>query len=409
MNQKICLPNQNICSGCMACYNACPSKAIFEEENKNGEVYPKINDELCIHCGKCMHVCHLNNNFFHENRSNDVYAAWNTNCAVRLTSASGGVAAALYAYALEREIHTFGVAYSSEKGAYYIEIHDQKELDECRNSKYVYSKMGYIYGSIEQYLKKGEQVMFIGLPCHVAGVLSYIGKTYENLLTVDIVCHGTCSEQYLKEHIQYIENKLHKKANAVSFRDPQYGTNQFIFSLRNQQNLLYKAPVEFNDAYQVGYHKAVIYRENCYQCKYARPERISDITISDFSGLGQLAPWEEERGSVSCVIPSTEKGDLLLKTLKENGKIDLVKRNPDEAYKYEKQLIEPSIPSEHRTEFLRMYADGVGFDRAIKISCKRDIRRYYIRHILHVKKIIIIVRKMVPEQVKKILKSRRKG
>lgn len=406
MNNKINLPEDADCTGCMACVSSCSRHAISIRKNIYGEEFPEIDTTVCIQCRRCLDVCHLNRDFFPKEKSDNIYAAWSTNLDIRTRSASGGIAATLYQYALKNKIHTFGVKLNVNHEAQYCELMSQEDIEACQNSKYVYSQMGDIYGRIKKYLKQGEKVLFIGLPCHVAGVFSYLGKKYDNLISVDIVCHGTCSSQYLKSHIQNIEKKKNKTADMISFRDPQYETNNFIFSLRKQNEIIYVAPVEYTDAYQIGYHKALIYRENCYHCKYARAERISDLTISDFSGLGRIEEWKKEGKSVSCVIASTKKGEQLLDVLKKNRAIEIFKRPSDEAYKFEKQLQKPSVPNIHREKFLQVYVEEQNFDYAVQFACKKEMRYNFIIHILHLKELRLFARKLVPTKIKVVIKSK---
>ena len=213
------------------------------------------------------------------------------------------------------------------------------------------------------------------------------------------------SARYLKEHIHSIEEKKNEEAETVFFRDPQYGTNSFIFTLRGGNRVFYSAPVEYLDSYQVGYHKMLTYRENCYHCRYARAERVGDLTISDFSGLGRLEPWTEENRSVSCVIPSTPKGRFLLDTLQQKEKIQLYRRPAEEAYRFEKQLRGPSAPNVHRKEFLKLYSEGNGFDASVQCACKKEMQRYFVIRTLHVKEIRLACRKLVPTKLKKIIKK----
>lgn len=404
MELKCIEPKEEQCTACMACQNACPRDAINVQINKAGDQYPAVDHSKCIQCGLCTKVCHLDKDFFAPRRSELVFAAWNTDKEIRRTSASGGIASALYQYALDQGIHAFGVLYDRNKSAHYVEIKNKNDIDACRNSKYIVSNMNSVYSTVRDYINNGEKVFFIGLPCHSAALLAFLGKRCEQLTIVDIVCHGTCSEQYLEEHVKYIEKKKRTLINDICFRDPEFGTNRFYLSMKNGKRTVYHAPVEWNDAYQIGYHKALIYRENCYQCRYARPERVSDITISDFSGLGRIEPWEMNRKSISCVIVSTEKGRNLLECLEEEKRIKKYERNPQEAFGYEHQLIGPSTPNPKRKLFLDLYSQGVGFDRAVLDACKKETTIFMVNHCLHTKEIKNLAKKLVPKRFKESLR-----
>lgn len=312
------LPDHQICTGCMACVNTCPKKCITLEKDVMGVIFPKIQETFCIKCGKCQKVCHLNYyNLWREQASEKVYAGWNTDNVVRNRSASGGIATAIYKYALERKgkMHIYGVRFEVDKGAYYFEIKNKEDILKTQNSKYVFSKMGDVYSSIQNQLARKERVIFICLPCHVAALLCYLGGRKDDLITIDLLCHGVAPNEYLSEHISEVEKKISNSVDTVSFRDPQFETSNYMMTFRNGNDIIYKSPVNESDVYQIGYHKGLIYRENCYHCKYARKERVGDITLSDFSGLGKIQSFKGSRSSVSCIVVSTEKGEDLLKEL----------------------------------------------------------------------------------------------
>lgn len=265
------LPDRQICTGCMACVNSCPQKCIYIEKDDLGVSYPKINADDCINCGRCKTVCHLNNdNLRHIQASEKVYAGWSTDETVRRQSASGGIATAIYKYALENAIHAYGGCLEVGKGAYYFEIKNADDISKAQNSKYVCSKMGDVYSSIKRQLAMNERVLFIGLPCHVAALLSCLGGRKDNLITIDLLCHGVTPYQYLAEHIASVEKKVNNCVDKISFRDPQFETKNYMMTFRNGNNIVYKNRVDEADVYQIGYHKGLTYRENCYHCRYAR-------------------------------------------------------------------------------------------------------------------------------------------
>ena len=143
--------------------------------------------------------------------------------------------------------------------------------------------------------------------------------------------------EYLKQHIKSVELKKEKKAAKCTFRDPHYKTHQFIFSLYDEDSkCFYHKRVESNDLYQIGYHRALIYRENCYHCRYAAGVRCSDLTIGDFSGLGRVEKCDFNSIDVSCVLVNTEKGVKVIESL--SSSVTLVERPLAEALDFERQL-----------------------------------------------------------------------
>lgn len=382
------LPTHQLCTGCMACVDACPKKCISVEKDDAGALYPKIKAEECVDCGRCQSVCHLNkDNLWRSQASEEVYAGWSTDDTVRKQSASGGIATAIYKYALENRIHIYGCRFEVGKGAYYFEIKDDGDISKSQNSKYVCSEMGHIYSSIKHQLDKKESVLFIGLPCHVAALLSYLGGRNDKLVTIDILCHGVAPVQYLSEHIAAVEEKINNRVDEISFRDPQFETKNYMMTFRNCDNIVYKSPVDEADVYQIGYHKGLIYRENCYCCRYARKERVGDITLSDFSGLGKIKAWGTSKAAVSCIVVSTEKGAALIRALVEKKKIYITPRPFDEAYKYDRMFNAPTVPHKKRGVFINEYKNGKGFESSAKAATKFDVFENRINSVIPLKRI----------------------
>lgn len=401
-NRIVVLPSHNECTGCGACIQACPKSCISFVKDDLDAIYPRIENEQCVKCGICLQVCHLNKSFYYQ-KAETVYAGWSNNEEVRKNSASGGIASSLYLYALKHGYKAFGVCISSQGKAEFIEIESTSDLIKVQNSKYVFSHTNQVYKDIREYTLQGKKVLFIGLPCQVAGLLSFLGKRPDNLFVVDIICHGTCPETYLQQHVDAISKD--KKADRILFRDPSFGTNKFIFALYEQEHRFYSSVVHGTDVYQLGYHEALIYRENCYNCRYARPNRVGDITISDFSGLGKIDSWDLPRGNISCVIRSSEKGKLLLDLLREEKHITLFSRNPEEAFKYEKQLLGPSTPHPLREVFKRKYIATHQFEKVSAEVLREEIKTNRIRIILKKDEITDLIRKIIPKGIKKQLKK----
>ena len=232
---------------------------------------------------------------------------------------------------------------------------------------------------------KSQTVCFVGLPCQVAAVKKYadIHQIDENrLFFVDLVCHGVPSHEYLKDHI---ENTVHaNNTEAVTFRDSDYMTSKFVFSVKHDGGKKYSKFVESDDNYQIGYHNATIYRSNCYQCKYAKAERTGDITFSDFSGFGKIAPFEgdvqnEKYQGISCLLVSTQRGQEWVDEMMDNDLLKCFERHLDEALQYEQQLKGPSVKSEYRSEFEQLYPKQ-GFTKACNKVFKKEKMLRPVKH-----------------------------
>ncbi len=403
----ICLKED--CTACKLCQNICPKGCIDFKEDELGCIYPKINYDLCIKCGLCEQVCPSLNPIKLNKKSNSVYAAYAVDKSIRETSASGGIATTLYHLANKKNWMVSGCYLNDDFEAVQIVTSNSDMYDRFKNSKYVYSDISLCFDAIKLNLDNGVTTLFIGVPCQVAAIKRKIEKhrQYNLLYTVDIICHGFAPTSYFKSHIKSIREKSHKTINSIFFRDPNYKTNNFVFSLYDKNECIYHKKVKDNDVYQIGYHKALIYRENCYNCKYAQDRRIGDLTISDFSGFGQKAPIENFLSeNISCIIVNNDKGHYLLNSLLNENLIKAVKRPPSEAYDYEKQLKHPSIAHELRNEFKEKYKQMKDFEFACKSTLRKKMIANSLINFFCLVEIKSFVSGILPTKLKNIIKNR---
>lgn len=356
---RICASDR--CTGCAACIDSCPKHCITMVSDELDALHPIIDKEICVDCGLCGKTCPNNVELVYR-QSQKVWAAWSNDDEVRKTSASGGIAYEFYRHWVKIGGVAAGVIYDRDEGCHFILIKDNSDIAATKNSKYTFSDTCGIYKKVKKYLDLGTPVLFVGVPCQVAGLLGYLKKDYNELTTVDIICHGMPPASYLSQHVKSIEKKKNRLAEYLSFRDPNFETYTFTFTLRDSKaRVFYKRKVLGIDNYQLGYHKALIYRENCYTCPYARKERIADLTIGDFSGLGRCAPLHFARLNTSCVLQNTDKGADLLSQM---SRISLIERPKSEAFDFEKQLKSPSVRHPKRDVFVNEYRRTKNFKLA---------------------------------------------
>lgn len=342
MMSAVC--SKESCNMCGACMAICPKKCI--EGKRDGQLWYADSDEnTCVNCGLCKKVC-SNITTPDWKKSECVYAAWDNNAEERKESASGGIAAAMYRYAIKKGMYIVGVELDDNYEAHFKMSNDAKSILKFRNSKYTYSYMGDVYTRIEEVLRKNKGIVFVGLPCQVAGLQNYLDAkklSQDKLITIDLICHGTPLPEYLSEHIQAIGKKYGKEPRECSFREVKCGTENFVFSLKDSSGkLFYKKIVESDDLYQIGYHRGWIYRENCYHCQFAQKQRCGDFTIGDYSGLGKVESFNKPKDKVSSFFINTEKGKAFLQEMQKDNVFYLEERNMLEPYTYDPQLSHPS-------------------------------------------------------------------
>lgn len=392
--ETIC--EKEYCTGCGACIYVCPKKCIRYEFDELDNIYPKIDGTKCVGCKKCRQVCpHLN-----QIKKNDIrkcYAAWSNNTNIRNESASGGIASELYYWAMKNKYKVIGTVWSEKKVVFKV-AEKYEDIDEFRNSKYVFSNIGDTFKIVCELLKNKERVLFIGLPCQVAALSNFIKSNNMNtkqLLLVDLVCHGVVPNQYLISHIHSIEKKKGRHADNINFRSPIYHTNKFFFTLQDKNGIFYKKNPKSNDCYQIAYHKALAYRENCYYCEYACPKRCGDISLCDFTSVGKVEMFDYTNENISCVMINTDKGFEIWNEILNTGKVWAVKRPTEEITNYERQLKRPSRKHKNRDKFIKKYKETRNFTKAAQFALRLDIIWNLANYILPLRFFRNIKRKLV--------------
>ncbi len=341
--------------------SACPKDAIFVSYDEYGAAYPRIDSDKCIECGICRKICPANEKLPLK-RAPHSYAAWSE---YEPESSSGGIAAVMSKHVLSMGGAVYGAAVT-ERRTKHIRVTEETELQKLRGSKYVQSDIGLIYRDVKLDLEGSICVLFIGTPCQVAGLKAYLRRDYENLITVDLVCHGTPPHKYLEEHL---DKQTKGNWDSYSFR----GRYDYVLTAYKDRKITYQKSKN-EDLYFHAFLKKIICRENCYNCFYARPERVSDITIGDFWGLDRSTLKEIYKGRISLVLPNTEKGTAFFECIK--SQMVREKRTLEEALnKKQVNLIHPTKPNKERDDFLNYYMQ-FGFLSAIsKTSIRKEVRK----------------------------------
>jgi len=363
------------CTGCGACAFICPKQCISMKENHIGIIYPDIDETCCVHCGNCSEVCPQIHRVA-ATTPRKAFAAWSTDPEQRRTSASGGIAAELYQAALEAGYQVVG-AKSEPDFSVTLQLSSELELIKAfKNSKYVFSSADPVYPAIKKAQADGQKVLMIGLPCQIAAVKNLFPDR-KNLVLVDVVCHGVTPYSYLRQHIEALENAWGEKTAHMSFRDAVIGTPLFVFTLYNHQdNRFYAKRTKDGDTYQYGYHRMISYRENCYHCIYANMQRVSDITLSDYKGLGKMAPCDFTQQKVSSVLVHSERGAEFIRKLITEGRIFAEERPLMEPIQGDLQLQHPSEKKKTRKDFECFINKYNGdFERAMQDVIRREQHR----------------------------------
>ena len=305
--------NEEQCCGCSACVNVCPRNAISMVRNKKGFEYPLIDSTKCISCGACENVCDFQNPKGSKNHILQAYAMQHRDKEVVFNSSSGGAFTAISDWVLLQGGTIYGAAFDKE--TFYVKHISAECTDErnsMRGSKYVQSSLGYVFKNIKKDVDLGKKVLFSGTPCQCAGLCSYLHGHPENLIIVDLLCHGTPSPDLLVNHIDRIEKKYNKKVQEYKYRSKKYGyeyTHEALFSDGSRIcNVDIKRILKL---FVVGM------RPSCFECKYTNRERYGDLTIGDMWDASKLVGINDNKGT-STVIVNTKLGNKIIDEIKEN-------------------------------------------------------------------------------------------
>ena len=336
--------NKATCCGCNACVEACPKHCIVMEKDSKGFLYPKVDETICVECGVCDNICP-----FQADKELNIplkaYAAWNKDRDKYLSSSSGGAAYVFSSYVINQGGVVYGCA-SDGINIQHIRVNQIKSLNKLQGSKYVQSNVCNLFSQVKADLKNQIPVLFIGTPCQVAGLKEYIKLIPPHLYLVDLICHGVPSLQMLEEHIAGIAKE--KNIESLSFRKG----NNFLINIKGKSFNYTKSFRK--DFYYRGFMQGITYRDCCYQCPFACPERVGDITIGDFWGLlhPEQLPTESKDG-ISVLLPCTDKGMRLIEQTKEF--FQYFERPVEEAIKGNSQLQHPVRKTKRSWIFHTLY------------------------------------------------------
>ena len=310
MNEVIA---RKMCTGCANCKNICKNQAISMEIGDDGFLYPIIDLKKCTKCGLCRKKCPVITTRINVSL-NKCYVAYSKSDYIRLSSSSGGIFTHLANEILKENGIVIGAAFDDDNKLKHIAITDFDDLEKLKGSKYIQSDISNIFQFVKSNIQN-KRILFVGTPCQVAGLKAFIKDFSENLICVDIVCHGTPSPKLFSKYISELEKK-NGKLLRYNFRDKSTGwelySNSMIF--RNK-----KISERYNqNDYMKLFLSDVALRECCYNCKFKLGNKYSDLTLGDFWGVGNFYSEMYDAKGVSCIIINTTIGESIFEKIKDN-------------------------------------------------------------------------------------------
>ena len=308
------ISDKHKCCGCGGCMQVCPHNCIQMVEDEDGFLYPEVDAEKCIECGLCEKVCPCQNDLDIQPSLKKTYALKDHDES-RVKSSSGGAFASIARYVLSRGGVVYGAALGPRKEVLHVAIESEAELDRLRGSKYAQSNLGSTYSDIKKHLVAGRLVLFSGVSCQVKGLNTFLRKDYDNLLTVEILCHGVSSPGVYKKYLDEICDKYKiekEEMENIFFRNPRIW-KEFILSIQLKDGRVLKGPLD--NAFMKGFSSNLIVRPSCFDCQAKCLKAGSDVLLGDFWGLEHLDEMFTDNKGISLVIANTEKGFNLVNNL----------------------------------------------------------------------------------------------
>jgi len=317
------------CTGCGACMNICPRKAIKMVEDEMGFLYPQINKELCINCGMCKKTCPVFENKSAKRDLPTVYAGWSKDENVRYNSTSGGIFTEIAKLVLNDNGYIVGAQYGENNQVEHAITNTFEGLEKLRQSKYVQSNIGDIFLQVKELLEQGIFVAFAGSPCQIAGLYKFLRKKYSNLLTIEFICRGMNSPKAYKSWLSEIEFNKKSKISRVWFK---YKMNGWKKSPRcTRLDFIDGSFLVIDDEknlYMQGYLEDNLYiRPSCGRCKFNSLPRQADITLADFWGIEKSL--DDDKGT-SLILINSDIGEKYVNMIMNN--INAYQRNIEEVY-----------------------------------------------------------------------------
>lgn len=314
-------------------------------EDNEGFLYPVVDKDACTDCGLCDKVCPV----IHQAVPVEplaTYIAINRDEEIRLQSSSGGIFTLLAEQVIAEGGVVFGACFDKNWSVIHAWTDTVEGLSAFRGSKYVQSRIGDTYREAREFLKQGRKVLFSGTPCHIAGLRKYLRKEYENLLTVDFICHGVPSPGVWRRYLGELRDELRAERGlgkntvpssidelpvitGISFRDKTNGWKKFGFRLRyaafeaasnSVSASAIKEEKEFlqpftENPFMRGFLADIYLRPSCYACPAKSGKSGSDVTIADAWGIDQFAQEHDDDKGACYVLENTEKGHNSLSQL----------------------------------------------------------------------------------------------
>lgn len=367
------LCEKKYCTGCKACSQICGKNAISFVKDNEGFEYPIINTEICIKCQRCVNTCPVINRNRNNSMKPQTILTYAKDINLVKRSSSGGIFGIISNYILTNGGWVYG-AYMEPTTfkVYHIGISDLNDLYKLQGSKYIQSDINNIYKQVKGKLDENCLVLFSGTPCQVAGLYSYLNKNYENLYTIDVVCHGVPSYDFFVKYLKKISIP-YSNISYIDFKNMKIWNYDTILYLKNKEK---KILIGSDDFYMRSFLSGEIFRESCYRCPFTGFPRVADLTLGDFWGVNKFKhKLKTNRSGNSVVLINNQHGHILFNNIADKcfyEDVDL-----DSAIKYNHNIYESCLRPNSRDT---IYSDMDKY--TLKDLCEKYDHKFTFRNYL---------------------------
>ena len=379
--------NKEKCCGCTACMNICPVNAIEMIPDEEGFLYPTVNKGKCINCGLCEKTCPIINKKKAEGKIEEAYALRTKNEEILKTSTSGGFFTPIANWVLSNGGVVIGVGFGDGLRVEHIVVtnENKERLIDLRGSKYVQSYLDNVFTQTKEFLKVGKTVLFSGTPCQVQGLIKFLDKEYDHLITVDLICKGVPSPELWNKFVNFQESKNKSKIKKVIFRNKTYGYHSGTMKIEFENGKRYYGSGRVNYMLK-SYYSEIASRPSCYNCNFKDKKHISDFTIFDGWSVNKTVYGgveDDDRGYTNIFVNSS-KGKKILEKIKQN--YILYEIDIDKAIEFDGIMVENSaVPNKNRKEYYKFFKENSMEDTIKKFIpvTSKDIMIENIKNILY--------------------------
>lgn len=383
------------CCGCRACEQVCPKKCVSMNLDEEGFFYPSIKIDECIECNLCKQVCPIQDREEKQNKHMEVYAVKSKSIENIRESSSGGAFSVFAEYIIQNNGVVCGCAFNDKFIAEHLFVDDIKDIKKLKGSKYVQSDTLNTYKETKEYLKQNRLVIYVGTPCQIDGLKRFLDIKKircDKLITIDLICHGVPSPGLFNKYIEYIQKKSKIELTDFKFRDKSRGEWGLVYSYSFKKNNKIKKKVKSASLspYYNAFLNNMIFRPVCYECKYAKESRISDITLGDFWGVENYHQEFDRKYGVSALILNSEKGKKLFD--ENSHKFDYINSKFEYVKSQNSNLYKPSERPDIRSYIYKNYEYGF---------------EYLSKHMIKTESYILsIIKNSIPNEVKIKIKDK---